>query len=301
MLKILAHTGSPVTPHDLATSWDLGNGALISLALIGVLAVTGHRRASRRSSHDSGAIVRLLVGLSLIGLALVSPLDAGSQSLASAHMVQHLILMVVAAPLIASGNPVDLVMSGLPRDMRRAVGSARRQLRLTPSTTARFANVAVVVPAFIATTWVWHSSSFYERALQSAPTHITEHAMFVVTSVAFWSMIGRARTARAGSGFRTTTAGPAVLILFGVMMSNVFLGALMTFARTPWYPSYSETTTAFGLSPLADQQLAGVLMWVPPSIVYLAAAMAAIVTLLNSEDTPESPASAGVRPTTSES
>ncbi len=102
--------------------------------------------------------------------------------------------------------------------------------------------------------------------------HVLEHASFLFTAWAFWRVVVGARGAgRVSPGF-------GVLLIFAMALQSVFLSVLLTFARTPWYAGYAATTTPWGLAQLADQQLAGVIMWIPAGLVYLAAALALMVT-----------------------
>jgi cytochrome c oxidase assembly factor CtaG len=186
-------------------------------------------------------------------------------------MVQHLLLMVVAAPLLVLGEPLTATLWALPADRRRAVGRWWRQ-----AGTARAARRAwgglrqplVVWLLAVAALWAWHAPRLYERALRHPGVHVLEHALFFLSSLLFWWVLAD-RRARRRLGF-----GPAVLYLFAAGLQSTALGALITLARRPWYPSHYDTTRAWGLTPLEDQQLAGLIMWVPAGLVYLVALIA---------------------------
>jgi cytochrome c oxidase assembly factor CtaG len=133
----------------------------------------------------------------------------------------------------------------------------------------------------VGTLWFWHAAVPYDAALDSELLHILEHATFLVTAWLFWRVVIGAR----GAGRVPNGAG--VLLVFGMAMQSVFLSLLLTFARNPWYSGYAATTTPWGLEPLADQQLAGVIMWIPAGLVYLAAGltlMAAWIQATERED-----------------
>jgi putative membrane protein len=123
----------------------------------------------------------------------------------------------------------------------------------------------------VGTLWIWHAAVPYDAALGSEPLHILEHAGFLVTAWLFWHVVIGVR----GSG--RVSNGLGVLLVFAMAMQSVFLSVLLTFARTPWYAGYAETTAPWGLDPLTDQQLAGVIMWIPAGAVYLAAALTLLV------------------------
>ena len=128
--------------------------------------------------------------------------------------------------------------------------------------------------------WLWHLPALYEAALANEQVHALEHAIFLGTAWLFWEQVLRPQR-------RTLFAeGTAILLLFTTALHSGILGALITFAHTPWYRSYGATTAAWGLTPLADQQLAGVIMWAPGGVVYLIAMLALIGVRLAQWDQP---------------
>ena len=129
--------------------------------------------------------------------------------------------------------------------------------------------VAASLP-FVAALWVWHAEGPYEEALANPYVHGLEHACFLATALLSWAAV------LAPPRRRAAVPGMAVLVLFGLAMVSGLLGVLLTFAPTPWYPSYADTTGVWGLTPLEDQQLAGVVMWVPGGGAYLVAALALV-------------------------
>ena len=213
-----------------------------------------------------------------LGLALLSPLDALSSALASAHMVQHLLLLLVAAPLLALSAPSSAILRGSPLGVRRASGRWRRRLGLTHGNLGVLRHPVAVWLLSVGVLWFWHAAAPYVAALDSEPLHLLEHASFLVTAVLFWHVVVGVRgTARVSNGL-------GVLLVFAMAMQSVFLSVLLTFARTPWYSGYATTTAAFGLDPLTDQQLAGVLMWIPAGGIYLAVALALLVSWIRATE-----------------
>jgi cytochrome c oxidase assembly factor CtaG len=126
--------------------------------------------------------------------------------------------------------------------------------------------------------WFWHAAVPYDAALASEPLHLTEHASFLVTAVLFWQVVVGVR------GVARVSGGLGVLLVFTMAMQSLFLSVLLTFARTPWYSDYAITTAPFGLDPLTDQQLAGVLMWIPAGGIYLAVALALLVSWIRASE-----------------
>lgn len=281
----LGHVGGAPGPHDLWGAWNLDPLVLAGLLLAGWAYARG-RVPGRPRPSDAGRAGAWWGALAALAVALVSPLDALARSLASAHMVQHLLLMGVAAPLLALSAPGSRILRGSPAPLRRALGRATHPLRarrlLTP-----LENPVPVSLAHVGALWLWHAGVFYDAALARLWVHALAHATFLVTAVAFWRLVvGPRTTARVSPGL-------GVLLLFAMTLQSVFLSLLLTFARAPWYESYATTTRQWSLEPLVDQQLAGAIMWVPAGLLYLLPALALLVGWLRGLEGTE--AQAGVR------
>jgi cytochrome c oxidase assembly factor CtaG len=121
--------------------------------------------------------------------------------------------------------------------------------------------------------WAWHTPGLYQAALASEPVHILEHSSFFLTALLFWWIV-------IAPSHRELDKGMAVLYLFTTALQSGVLGFLITFASFPWYPAYAQTTAAWGLTPLEDQQLAGAIMWIPAGVVYVVAAVVLFVLWL---------------------
>ena len=175
-------------------------------------------------------------------------------------MVQHELLMVVAAPLIVAGRPLVAFLRTLPREQRLVVGQyARRASIRSPWAWISQPFVAWLIHAIAI--WGWHAPRMFDGALENDVVHAFEHAVFLGTALLFWSSIIHPA--------RRSERGVVVISLFTTALHTSLLGALMTFARAPWY-SY---TAADGLSALDDQHLAGMIMWIPAGLAYLIAAL----------------------------
>jgi putative membrane protein len=274
LTAVLAHAGRPVEPHDLWGAWNLDAALLVSLVLTVWVYRRGRVLGARREADAWRA--RCFAGaLAAIGVALVSPLDALSGALASAHMVQHVLLLLVVAPLLALAAPSSTLLRGSPLVVRQA--SARWRARLRGSLRALRHPVTVWL-LHVGTIWFWHAAVPYGAALERAPLHILEHASFLATGWAFWHVVIGPR------GVGRAPRGLGVLLVFAMATQSVFLSALLTFAQTPWYAGYATTTLPWGLAPLADQQLAGVIMWIPAGAIYLTAALALLVAWLRTAE-----------------
>jgi cytochrome c oxidase assembly factor CtaG len=203
-------------------------------------------------------------------LALLSPVHELSEQLFSVHMVQHELLMVVAAPLLVVGRPLVPMLWAFPSRTRRALGHAVQR----PAWRAFWRFITRPMIAFVvhgAAIWIWHAPALYQATLTSEFIHALQHASFFGTALLFWWTIvqGHAPGGRA----RATSFGTAVLLLFGTALHSGALGALLTFSRTLWYPAYGTAAASWGLTPIDDQQLAGLIMWIPASFAYLIAAL----------------------------
>ncbi|NNE13184.1 MAG: cytochrome c oxidase assembly protein [Ilumatobacter sp.] len=268
-----AHSGAPPLPHDLLTAWN------IDPLLIGGLLVVAiaHRRGARPEAEGRARTTSFWVGWAGVVVALVSPLDAASEVLLSVHMVQHVLLVAVAAPLLAFSTPGAALLRGSPRFVRRAFATGRASLGLTPTTLGRLRSPAARWLAFVALFWLWHSSVLYGAAVESRWIHALEHVSFLGSAWLLWTAIVGPRRAR-------VDRGSAVLAVFLLSLQSVLLSTLMTFARTPWYEPYADGASGWSIDPLADQQLAGVIMWVPSGAILTALGLWLFVAWLREID-----------------
>ena len=227
-----------------------------------------------------GRLAAFLGGLAAIYLALASPIEPFADLLLQVHMVQHLLLMMAAPPLLWLGAPLFPLLRGLPRPVRifwvapwLSAPPLRRLFgRLTHPLTA--------LVLFVAATWVWHAPPVYDLALRSSGWHYLQHACFLATALVFWYPIVRPYPAR-------PRWSPWLLLpcLFLADLSNTALAALLTFSDRLLYPYYAEVPRLAGLSPLEDQSAAGVLMWVPGSVAFLLPLFGIGVQLLSGRGT----------------
>jgi cytochrome c oxidase assembly factor CtaG len=274
---VVAHAGEPVEPHDLWAAWNVDPLVIGALAVV-VWAYRRGRIGGRRRDTDVWRARCFTGALGAIGLALISPLDALSGVLASAHMVQHVLLIVVAAPLLALAAPSSALLRGTPIAVRRATGRWRHRLGLTHANLAPLRHPVGVWLLHVATLWLWHARVPYDAALDNDLVHLVEHASFLATALLFWRVVMGARGAgRVSQGF-------GVMLIFAMALQSVLLSVLLVFARTPWYDGYADTTSAWGFEQLADQQLAGAIMWVPAGFVYVAAGLTLMAAWLRTAE-----------------
>lgn len=271
ILSLLFGEGLPPLPDNLWRAWSWEPGVLLALVLAAWLYLRGMRTLWQRAG--SGRVVRLWQvasfggGLAALFIALISPLNTFSGALFSAHMIQHLLLFLAAAPLLALGAPLVPWLWALPRPVRYAVGRGWRQAGAVRALWRGLTHPLVVWVLHTLALWLWHLPGLYQAALERAVVHELEHATFLGTALLFWWVLFD------GGGRRRLSDGAGILYLFTAALQSGALGALLTFARTPLYPIYTSSAAAWNLTVLEDQQLAGVIMWVPAGVVYLVAAL----------------------------
>jgi putative membrane protein len=202
-----------------------------------------------------------LTGVLTLLFSLISPLDVlGDRYLLSAHMVQHLLLIVVVPPLLLLGLPVALVEYLLARPLARRVERVIGQ-------------PAIAWSLGMGTLWVWHLPAFYDAALTNEGIHIAQHLTFLIASVIFWWPV------LAPVPKHRLSLPIGCIYLFAASISSSMLGIILTFAPAGLYPPYSHPVDVLGietvlrtqwnLDPAADQQLGGLLMWVIGGLAYL--------------------------------
>lgn len=280
-LPALAHdTG---TPHAESPGWTLDPVILAPLLLALGLFAFGWARLRARSERGGTRLVRRArlfgAGWLLLALALLSPLhEAGERSFA-AHMFEHELIMLVAAPLLVLAEPLAVMLWAFPPNGRQALGMASgwQPLRATWRALTGAVSATLLQAAAL---WLWHAPALFDRALASRGWHVAQHLSFLITALLFWTaMLGR----------RTPVVLAALCLVVTSIVSGA-LGALMAFATSPWYAGYAALGMApFGLTPAEDQQVAGLLMWVPGGLVHACAALVLMRQLLRASSPEGSP------------
>ncbi|MCC8404455.1 cytochrome c oxidase assembly protein [Paraburkholderia sp. MMS20-SJTN17] len=278
-----AHVLSDADRSAPSLGWSFEPWVVALLAISIGAYLTGYlrlrRRARSRARAGSARRLQLLAFMSGSGtlvIALLSPLDTLSGALFSAHMVQHESMMLIAAPLCVAGRPLAIWIWALPRRARRWVGRvvrARAFSRAWRWLTAPL--VAWLLHA--AALWAWHAPPLFEAALAHPGLHTLQHASFLLSALIFWWTV-------TGDGARRGNGGHAMLSLFTTMIHTSALGALITLAPGLWYPSYMEPGSVLGIDPLRDQQLGGLIMWVPGALAYLAGGLLVAARWLSRAD-----------------
>ena len=271
--SVFAHEGKPHNWNDLWRSWSFEPLVVVTLALSAALYGFGVQQLWKESARGRGLkrweAACFAGGWLTLFIALVSPVHAWGQVLFSAHMTQHELLMLVAAPLLVLGRPIIAFMWALPLSWSRAVGNLAKA-RTFQSTwhVLTIPLVAWVVHAIAL--WIWHVPSLFDAVLHSELMHTLQHLSFLLSALLFWWAL--IHGPKGSLGF-----GAAVLYVFTTSLHSGLLGALLTFSRSVWYPSYIGLTNSWGLTPLDDQQLGGLIMWIPAGLVYVFAGLILVV------------------------
>jgi cytochrome c oxidase assembly factor CtaG len=283
-----AHAGRAPEPHDLWTAWTFEPAVVVGLVLACAVYARGVHALWRSAGRGRGIapwrVACFAGGVLALVLALVSPVDAIATALFSVHMTQHLLLIVVAAPLLVLGDPGTAALWALRIDQRRQLGAWWSARRALPAVWRALRLPLVAFTLHVGALWAWHVPSLYDAAIGNAWLHAAEHASFLLTALLFWYPIADPHPRRRYG------VGVATLYLFAAGLQGTLLGALMSFARHPWYLAHYGTTAAWGLTPLEDQQLAGLVMWIPAGLVYLVALVPTVLRVLRNTDQLVAPA-----------
>jgi putative membrane protein len=268
-----AHGETPAYRQSLWAVWNMDLAVLIPLGLCGSLYAAGLFRLWRHSRMGAGIrrheAAAFMTGWLALFIALISPLDALSNELFAAHMIQHEIMMLVAAPFLVAGKVFPAWLWGLPAGWRQNVETLGRSWPLMGLWTfCTRPLVAWIIHALIL--WLWHIPFLFQAAIRNNGVHILQHLGFLVSALLFWwAMVNRRQDA--------VSRLMGVFYIFTTAVHTSLLGALLTFASSPWYPVYAATSPAWGFSPVEDQQLGGLIMWVPGGGAFMIVALLSLM------------------------
>lgn len=269
-MVVSAHTRPRPTPDNVWQAWYVDPTIAIPMLVASWLYLRGVANLWRKVGDDRvitrGQRLAWFGAMLSLVIALFSPLDAMGGALFSAHMVQHLILFIVTPWLLAYARPGLGMWWGLPDSSRSGVGSGIGKSRIVRFLHAASQSPAAIVMVFTGVLWLWHTPALYDAALRSDFLHAVEHISFMAGAYFLWSWLVAVQTGRGRRG--GSRHGLAILIVFATVMQSGLLGAILTFAGTPLYEMHEAYTRSWGLSVLEDQQLAGLIMWVPMGLTF---------------------------------
>jgi putative membrane protein len=266
-----AHGGDDHSGH---AGWTLDPWVTVPLALLLLVYLVGRRRLSQRSSNSPRSPAMFLSGWTVLTLSLVSPLHAGGERSFTLHMIEHELIMLVATFLLAASASGGLLAWGLPTPARKSLGGSWKAplatlwRQLTEPVTATLIQAVVM--------WAWHAPALFDRALDSRGWHVAQHMSFIIASLLFWSAMLNPRR----GGYLLSAA-----CLFLTSLIEGALGALMALSQSPWYSAYAAMgMSGIGIDPTTDQQLAGLVMWIPGGAVHGGAAVWLLYRWLGIQD-----------------
>jgi cytochrome c oxidase assembly factor CtaG len=270
-------SASPAAAHggDRAdhVGWTFDPWVTLPLALMLITYLVGRKRLAQRSSSPERPRWQFVGGWAVLSFALVSPLHEAGERSFTLHMIEHELIMLLATLLLAASHAGGILAWGLPAPIRKRLGGgwkaplAALWRRLTEPITATAIQAAVML--------AWHAPVLFDRALDSRGWHVAQHLSFVVASLLFWWAILHPRRG-------TYLLSAACLFLTSLVEGG--LGALMALSQSPWYSAYAAMRmSGIGLDPTTDQQLAGLLMWIPGGAVHGAVALSLLYRWLSSE------------------
>ena len=290
----------------LLLSWDLRPEVILLLGLAAVIYLRGwlHLRAmpvpashlpgqaepgsrgaakqpteQRRPLAAGWRLATYWAGLATIGLSLMSPIDVLSGQLFFMHMTQHLLLTMVAVPLLLLGNPFPVLMWGLPMTARRPVSALLSERSPVRRPLALVTSPGVVWLLYIIALIGWHDPALYNLALRNSFVHDLQHlSFFITTMLLWWHVLGVAPRLH-----RSLSVGQRIVYTISVVPVSMIIGVVIAFAPSPIYSHYLNVPRLMGLSVMQDQMIAGILMWIPGSEMFFWAALIVLTQVVNAE------------------
>jgi cytochrome c oxidase assembly factor CtaG len=268
-ISVLAHEGKPHDFAELLKTWSFDPLIIISLILSAWIYLRGVFNLWRSSGFGHGIngweTAAFAGGWISLFIALVSPLHPWGEVLFSAHMTQHEILMLVSAPLFVLSRPFLATLWAMPKSWRiKTNGLVKIKIveKIWNFLTNSFAAWLIHALAL----WIWHIPFLFQATLKSDLVHTFQHASFFLSALLFWSAI-------LASPRGALSYGTGVLYLFTTSVHSGLLGVFLTLTSKVWYPVYEESTRSWGLTPHEDQQIGGLIMWIPAGVVYIFAGL----------------------------
>jgi putative membrane protein len=262
-----AHAGEETSAHG-ALGWSFEPWIVASLAIAVALYVAGllrmRRRPRLRRVIGPPQIAAFAGGMLLLVLALLSPLDALGEELFSMHMLQHILLLLLAPPLLVASRPAIVFLWAPARQRRKQIGRLWIRLGLGRGVQSLMHPVLVWL-LFGAAFALWHLPGPYQAALRNEELHALEHLSFFITALLFWTIVIEP------SGRRRLDYGATLLFVATMGVFSGLPGALLFLAQRPLYPIHASGAAQWGMSLIEDQRVAGLIMWIPASFIYLAA------------------------------
>jgi putative membrane protein len=250
-----------------ASAWRFESWVLALLALSACVYAAGMRNRWRASAQHRNATRQaacFAFGWLTLAAVLGGPIEQWSEHSFAMHMLQHEVLMLVSAPLLVWSRPLATWAWALPQAHRARLHPLRDRAWLAHAWRGVTGPLGALLLQLVVI-WLWHAPRLFDAAVRDPWVHAAQHASFLVGALCFWWATLRSR--------RAHYAGKSTASLFLTMLITGALGALLTFAPSVWYDAYAHATSPWGLTPLEEQQLGGLIMWIPGGTVYFATAL----------------------------
>jgi putative membrane protein len=273
---LLAHS----LAHAAWRHWPAEPVTLVVIVLSGGLYAAGLAHAWSRAGIGRGIrvweAVCFSLGLLALAAGLLSPVAWLGDILFSAHMGQHELLMLVAAPLLVLGRSLHVFLWAFPSSTRETIGRWTRM----PAVSGPWRRITIpwaVTALHGALLWAWHIPGAFNAALAHPALHAVQHFSFVLTAALFWWAMVHGRFGRIGYG-------AAVAFVFLTGLHSSVLGAMLTLAPSVWYAPYVARSSFWNVDALEDQQLAGLIMWIPTCAVFIVFGLALLAAWLGESE-----------------
>lgn len=248
--------------------------------LAAIVYVAGVARMRRR--WPAWRTASFLLGLAALLAALVSPIDSYAGISFTVHMVQHMLLTVVAAPLLMLGAPIRPLLRGFPASVRASVVRPLARAHAVRIAVQMLRHPLIAAALYVGGLYAWHVPGPYDAAVADARVHVFEHAWFFFSALLFWSVVIDPEPFRATLGYGARL--PYLLVMGAAQ--NTVLGGVLAFTTRSLYTAYAGATETalFGFDQMTDQRVGGAIMWVLGDLVFLAAASVAFFLWLAREE-----------------
>lgn len=268
----------PATTAARSTDWNWSPYITVPLFVTALLYLSGLLRMGQRGVKLRPlSILCFAAGWLSLFLALDSPMHEISEQLFWVHMTQHEVLMLISAPLLVLSQPAAPLLFAMPERWRSPIGNIGKQKMIHRAWLLVSAPVAAWL-LHAAALWVWHAPKLFDATLQSEWVHAAQHISFLGTALLFWWTLFHKHAGRLGYG-------GAILYVFTTAVHTSVLGALLTFAPHAWYAPYAQTAQLWGLTALQDQQIGGLIMWVPAGTLLTIVALVLLAKWMTHSDT----------------
>lgn len=257
----------------------------IILTLVGLVFIYGlgwHRLRQRGAYKlaNGWRLTSFLAGLAALWLAMISFIEVLQEFFFSVHMVQHILIVMIAPPLLWLADPIPFLMWGLPVNLRRMLSEFLAAKSPWRPILKRLTSPWLIWGLHVGTLWFWHAPGAYDAGMTSEIVHILEHTTYFAAALLFWWHVSGSAPrfhGRLSYGFRM-----AYLLI--ALIPNEILGVAISFASQPIYSYYSTVSRISSLSVMDDQMLGGALMWVPGGMMYALGAVALLARMLDQEE-----------------